>query len=269
MRPVIPQPGHALVGADEDQIELRMASALAGASRYLEVFEVGGDPHTETALMIFGDLGRQMYDHACTLYGKKKAKEEPKWSRMRDFAKIFCYLCIYGGGDETAHVNITSTEDDKGELIYKDISLREIRSRRRTWLDASPEFAKWWDTTLAKKRKQGFLTDPVLGRRCDFISGDGDEEARNKILNFECQSGAAGVIHKATLQLVNGGLPFFRWGPGTGLIQQGHDALVAEVPIAEAENVASMLQEAMSMTIPGLPVKFTASAKIGPHWGKV
>jgi DNA polymerase len=52
---VMAAPGNVLVGADADQLEVRVASALWGIERYLQAFREGKDPHSMTAFMIFGD----------------------------------------------------------------------------------------------------------------------------------------------------------------------------------------------------------------------
>jgi len=50
---------HVYVGADFDQIELRLMVAAAGIKSYWRVFELGGDPHGMTALIVYGDIFRQ------------------------------------------------------------------------------------------------------------------------------------------------------------------------------------------------------------------
>ena len=49
-------PGHVLVGADMDQLELRIAASRWNSQRYLEAFAEGLDPHSSvTAYAIFGE----------------------------------------------------------------------------------------------------------------------------------------------------------------------------------------------------------------------
>jgi hypothetical protein len=85
-------------------------------------------------------------------------------------------------------------------------------------------------------------------------------------------------------------MPFFKWGPGTGLIAQVHDALYAEVPCShgkhegkdaefswcppgckcEANRAARDIEAAMNRVVPGLDgLSFSAKAKIGKNWGEV
>jgi DNA polymerase I-like protein with 3'-5' exonuclease and polymerase domains len=58
-------------------------------------------------------------------------------------------------------------------------------------------------------------------------------------------------------------------GLNTGLIQNGHDALVIEAPIYKAEYVMGELETSMRRRYPNLPVTFTASAKCGMRWSEV
>jgi DNA polymerase I-like protein with 3'-5' exonuclease and polymerase domains len=56
-------------------------------------------------------------------------------------------------------------------------------------------------------------------------------------------------------------------GPGTGLINQCHDALVLEVPEYDAPRVARILTDAMTQTFDALPgVRFTGTANIAGNW---
>lgn len=276
----------ALIGADEDQLELRFASALAGASRYLEVFARGGDPHEITCIMLYGS------DY---INGSAEDKK-----RLRDFAKRFVYAVIYRATTETIHETLASSENEAGELVFPWLTLKQTRIYHDKWLKASPEFESWWERDLTEYRLNGCLIEPVLGWRRDFL--DGEDE--NGIANFKCQSGGAALVHLGTIDWLRN-YPFHRWGPGTGAIQQGHDALLAEVlathgptsfkldeyrklkrdrfgaPIVDkwcprgckcvTAQAAGDLRD--SLTIDGrkfgLPVNFTASPKAAFRWIEV
>jgi DNA polymerase I-like protein with 3'-5' exonuclease and polymerase domains len=65
-------------------------------------------------------------------------------------------------------------------------------------------------------------------------------------------------------------IPFGKWGPGTGIINQCHDSLIVECPESEGPRVAKLLEDCMNFTHPGLPgVTFTAEAAIGHAWTDV
>ena len=270
---IFAQPGHVLVGADADQLELRIIASVAHITRYLEVLEKGADPHAETASMMFGKQFDQL---------------EPKsdqWTKLRQIAKGIAYASFYGSGDETVHGLVTSAENKDGTLMYPDLTLAQVSTLRRRWLASIPQMPAWWDDCTTTFQRQSFMIDPVMGRRRDFLDG----EKFNEIINFGIQSAGAHIIHMSTFDLMDE-LPFEKWGPGTGLINQCHDALVYEVPCphephegkdaefgwcppgckCEANRVARLIKEAMNREVAGLDgVKFAAKPKIARRWGEV
>ena len=70
----------------------------------------------------------------------------------------------------------------------------------------------------------------------------------------------------ATVALVEGPLPFGRWGPTTGLVNQCHDALVFEVPEERAVWARDVVTEAMTQRFAGFQVMFPAEAAIVTNW---
>jgi uracil-DNA glycosylase/DNA polymerase I-like protein with 3'-5' exonuclease and polymerase domains len=268
----------ALIAADMDQLELRFGAALAGAARYLEVFARNGDPHAVTCEMLYGT----MFTNA----------SEADKKRFRDFAKRFSYAVLYRATVETVHETLASSENDNGELVFPWLTLKETRVFYDKWIKANPEIEAWWDRDLTEFRQQGYLLEPVFGWRRDFLDG----EDPNEIANFKCQAGGSAIVHIGTLDFLKHA-PFARWGQGTGLIQQGHDALMVEVPAEHApvewekdkrgkpkvkkwcakrcKCVTAKHAEALqdSMTIKGsrfgLPVDFTATAKAALRWSEV
>jgi DNA polymerase I-like protein with 3'-5' exonuclease and polymerase domains/uracil-DNA glycosylase len=262
-------PGNVLVGADADQLELRYAAGRWRMQKMLEILRDGRDPHHETALACFGHAAEEQYALAVEWAktakkpdGKKcKPKEFPAYGRVRDFSKRLRYAVQYGAEDKTVHRVISSTEDDHGNLIYADVSLTDTSTRRRRLLDADPEYEQGWAEEVALWRKNGYLRERIWGRRRDFLNG----EEFNEIVNFEIQSGCAALINEATFDLVDA-IPFEKWGPGTGLINQCHDALCIECPESEGKRVAQIMTECMTRTYPGLDVQFKAEAKIGKTW---
>ena len=184
-------------------------------------------------------------------------------------AGVFIHNSLYKGTAETVHKVLTETEieldDGTTDLPYINLSLREVRSMHTNWLQNAVGFETGWEREIETWRRDGFLLDPVAGRRRDFLDG----ENPNEIVNFPIQAGAAGLINLAMLELVEQ-IPFFKWGPGTGVINQCHDAIVLEVPESEAESVAAVLTKCMGRIHPGLPgVEFFGEAAIGRTWKDV
>jgi DNA polymerase-1 len=289
---VVPQPGHVFIGADADQLELRIAAARWGAARYLRAFEAGADPHSSTALACFSDRfqkaegfpGGRWDGDLFIPDGTGKWGGEAK--SLRDLAKRVQYASQYMATVETVHRVIAQTETDNGDgttsLPYLNLSLREVRRMHEAWLDGCPEFPKGWDAEIEMYRRQGYLAEPITGRRRDFLDG----ENPNELVNFNIQGSAAGLMNVGMIRLAEE-VPVFKYGPGTGIINQCHDAMVLEVPADgatyDAENkkwlvppgsipdkTMKLLEECMNSTHPSLPgVRITATADIGGSWKDV
>ena len=289
---VIPQPGHVFIGADADQLELRIAAARWGAVRYLRAFDANADPHSSTALACFADKfksaegfpGGRWDGDLFIPDGTGKWTADAK--SFRDLAKRVQYASQYMATVETVHRVICQTETENGDgstsLPYLNLSLRDVRRMHEAWLDGCPEFPKGWDREIEVYRKQGFLTEPITGRRRDFLDG----ENPNELVNFPIQGSAAGLMNIGLVQLAEA-IPVHKYGPGTGIINQCHDALVIEVPAdgcvydAEAKKwtvpegsvpwrTMKTLEECMNATHSSLPgVRITATADIGSSWKEV
>ena len=289
---VIPQPGHVFIGADADQLELRIAAARWGAARYLRAFDANADPHSSTALACFdekfkgaeGFPGGRWDGDLFIPDGTGKWTSDAK--SFRDLAKRVQYASQYMATVETVHRVICQTETENGDgttsLPYLNLSLRDVRRMHEAWLDGCPEFPKGWDREIEVYRKQGFLIEPITGRRRDFLDG----ENPNELVNFPIQGSAAGLMNIGLVQLAEA-IPVHKYGPGTGIINQCHDALVLEVPAdgcvydAEAKKwtvpegsvpwrTMKTLEECMNATHSSLPgVRITATADIGSSWKEV
>lgn len=286
---VVPQPGNVFVGADMDQLELRIAAARWGVELYLRAFEEGKDPHSMTAFAVFGEkfceaagVDPALFSRPGILVGDAyvngKFEGGGDAKSMRDLSKAVQYASQYMAKVETVHKLIQKMElpavdpvtreplgDGTTDLPYAKMQLKKVRRMRDNWLKGAPEFERGWEAEIGNFRDKGFLTEDVTGRRRDFLDG----EAPNEIVNFPIQGSAAGLMNKALIDLYEE-IPLHKWGPGTGIINQCHDAIVVECPESEAKRVAGLLEECLNQTDPGLPgVTFTATAGIGTNWKQV
>lgn len=289
---VVPQPGHVFIGADADQLELRIAAARWGAARYIRAFDAGADPHSSTAFAVFG----KEFQKAEGFPGGRWDGDlfipdgTGKWTAdaksFRDLAKRVQYASQYMATVETVHRVICQTETENADgttsLPYLNLSLREVRRMHEAWLEGCPEFPRGWDREIEAYRKQGYLAEPITGRRRDFLDG----ENPNELVNFNIQGSAAGLMNLGMIRLAEE-VPVFKYGPGTGIINQCHDAMVLEVPAdgatydseAKKWNVPEgsipaktmkLLEECMNSVHQSLPgVRITATADIGGSWKDV
>jgi DNA polymerase I-like protein with 3'-5' exonuclease and polymerase domains/uracil-DNA glycosylase len=289
---VVPQPGHILIGADMDQLELRIAASLWGVQLYLTAFAESKDPHSMTAFAVFGQefckaagLSAEQFSRPGKLVSKcydsdgvflKGASADA--TSMRNLSKAVQYASQYMATVETVHHLIQKTElpsvdpttgkprnDGTTDLPYAKLPLRRVREMRENWLEGAREFEFGWEKEIDEYREQGHLREPVGGRRRDFLDG----EDPNQIVNFKVQAGAAALMNRAIVQL-HEAVPLHRWGPGTGIINQCHDSIVVECPPEAETEVKGLLEECMNQTHPALPsVLFSASADTGMSWKEV
>ena len=258
--------GNVLVGADADQLELRIAASLWQSLQYLGAFEQEIDPHSMvTGKAIFGDTFMDADGWPCEANNFRWSGDAKKF---RNLGKRVQYAGQYKGSIETVCrvIRQTETENDDGttSLPYVNISLRRVRRMYEKWLEGA-RFQWGWEQEIQRFRNDRFLVDPVMGRRRDFLDG----EDPNELVNFRVQAAAAGLINIATIGIV-GDIPFEKWGPGTGLINQCHDSLIVECPESEAQWVSEVLEHHLNTPHPGIPgVKFTSTADISNNWRDV
>jgi DNA polymerase I-like protein with 3'-5' exonuclease and polymerase domains/uracil-DNA glycosylase len=260
---IIAGPGHKLVGADQDQIHMRIAASRWRLSKYLDVFAKKGDPHVLTAEMVHG------YEKFHAARGWPDAAHRGKWwalaKLMRDVSKRVCYSSLYWAGVETVHRVVTSSEDEDGNLLYADTTLSEIRHMHANWIGALPELPAGWEAEMNLYHANGFGAEPVFGRRRDFLDG----EDKNEIVNHPILAAEASIMMLVEEKL-RALVPYEYGGVGTGIINQCHDSLALEVPASDAERVAAILTDCMTLDLDCLPgVRFTGKAEIGDDWKAV
>lgn len=261
---VIAQPGHVLVGADYDQLELRIAAGRWGLQRYIDAFDAGHDPHTSvTAHAVFGDAFASVAGSPWPW--TTGTKFEGDAHEMRQLAKIIQYAFQYKASVETGARIIQSTELGDGSLPYARLSVREVRQMRDAWLGGVPQLERGWQVEIDHYRNHGYVAEPVHGRRRYFLDG----ENPNEIVNTPIQGSAAALVNDAMIAIWRD-IPVHKWGPGTGLLTQTHDSLVVECPVDKADEVREIINHHMNKTHPDLPgVTFTADAEVGHTWKEV
>ncbi|HIK60503.1 MAG TPA: hypothetical protein EYF98_07410 [Planctomycetes bacterium] len=260
-----PREGHTFVYADADQIELRIAASRWGAARYLEAFDKGWDPHQITMHAIWGDRIWQMQGAPPTKSDRyfKTFADGSEFDKARDLGKGVLYASVYGAKVPTVHDIITGAEDRKGNLIYRDLTLREVRMMQTNLLKNCPEFPLGWQREIHTLKTVGYIQEPVTGRRFDCLDGSDD---LSLIVNRPIQSSGAGIIALATAEM-RAKYPAGFGGPFTGLVNHCHDAMTWEVPISMAKQVQRDLTDAMCRTIPAFPdVAFVGEAILTPKW---
>lgn len=265
--------GHVLVGADMDQLELRIAAARWGAERYLEAFLKGIDPHQMTMEAVFGRARMMAYAGAPSAFGRKDFEEGSQFEKQRKLAKAIQYASQYAAGCairdgriEVVDVStvfrlITSAEDKKkGKLLFPNLSERDVAVMHENWLRGCPEFPEGWMREAQMVRDYGCIYEPVNGRRRDFTGARAGK--LNEFVNFPIQASAAAIMNDILDDLLEA-IPFQVWGPNTGVINQCHDSLTVECPEDKAGHVLDVMTEIMNRRVDAYPgVDFSSEAKV-------
>tara|TARA_R110000824_G_scaffold3120_4_gene14408 strand:+ start:1597 stop:4026 length:2430 start_codon:yes stop_codon:yes gene_type:complete len=274
----IPEEGHVFVGADMDQLELRLIAEEANAKSLIYIINDGLDPHNENMEIVYGKSIWKL-DGAPE---DRSKKGKGTFKRTRGITKNVFYAWQYAASVPTIHQQVVSVEDEAGTLIYAHLGHRDVRDVVNGLKKAVPEIPKWWNTIRNRYRRERYIADSIWGRRRDFR----DEEKINELVNHPIQSGGASIVHEAMLSLVLGidgwgttplyhppfpsGLFGFDFEGRTGLVNQCHDSLMFEVKEDDAEEAARLLQIAMTRRRKtGAKLTYTAEADIGMSWLEV
>ncbi len=267
----IAREGYVLVGADMDQLELRLIAEEANAQHSLRIINEGLDPHNETMEVIYGK-------EVWSLPGapeERRKKGKGTFKSTRDITKNCRYAWQYAASTKRIHEQVVSVEDDTGNLIFAHLALEDVRQVVEGLKRADPEIPKWWRMIENKYRREGFIGDTLWGRRRYFRN----EDKINELVNHPIQSGGVSIVNEGMIELVYGPQDWFATSalcpggktiPVEWLINHGHDALYLEVPEDKAEEAAEILETAMNRRRKrGALLDYTAEADIGQRWSEV
>lgn len=249
---IVAPPGHVLVGADYEQIELRLYAVQANDQKVLEVFYNDMDAHSYNAATIMSKTGKE--DEVMALYKQyvawKKSddpEEKLRVKQIRNIAKRFVFLLIYGG-EEDKLFSVMSTARDKatGLLEFPNLDPTEVLEWNDRWHSAHPETKRWQKECADFCRQHGYVKAIGDERRRYFLGG---ASKKNSIPNHTIQGSSAYIANRATI-LLDQAIPFQSWSEYTGLCLQVHDYLCACVPIDKADYTVGLLKEIMPYSLP-------------------
>lgn len=266
---IVPR-GYKFVGADFEQIELRLYAVIADDQVVLEAFHNGLDVHTLNYATLRArnpsdmDEVMRIYHETVALKkrgdeGDKKAKNDVK--AWRTLAKRFVYLICYGGETERLFATM-STDRDKatGELLFKGLTPQQVSIMYNNWHTVHPWTIQWQEREVAHAKQHGWIQAILDGRKRHFPGG---LNKRNAAPNAKIQGSAAAITNRA-VEILGGLIRHREWGIMSGLNLQIHDYIGAYVPAARADEAARMIQESMETTYMGMP--FPAVPVISESW---
>jgi DNA polymerase-1 len=211
----IPGPGHVLLVADYNQIELRCIAHLAADPGLIEAFRSGTDIHNATAARVFG--------------------VEPKDVTLdqRSKAKMVSYGLAYGMESYGLGQRLGIPTADAAVILD-------------AYFEAFPNVKAYMDRTVIEARMRGY-TETLFGRRRPIpelsnsnfrIRQAGERQAMNAGIQ-----GLAADIFKVALVRIHAALS--EAGVESRLILQVHDEVLVEVPESERDQIGPVVIDIM------------------------
>ncbi|MEQ8842639.1 MAG: DNA polymerase I [Acidimicrobiales bacterium] len=208
-------PGHKLLIADYDQIELRCIAHLAEDPGLIEAFDAGDDIHTATAAKIFG------IDPA-DVHVEERSK-----------AKMVSYGLAYG-------------MEAYGLAQRLNIAVSEASEILESYFEAFPSVKQYMDDTVEQARERGY-TETLFGRRRQIPElSSGNRQIRQagerQAMNAGIQGLAADIFKVALVRLDQA---IDDEGLDSRIVLQVHDEIILETPDAEVERASVLTREVM------------------------
>jgi DNA polymerase-1 len=234
-RSFVPAPGHLLLVADYNQIELRCIAHLAEDPGLVLAFQERQDIHTATAARIFS-----VEPTAVTIAQRSKAK-------------MVSYGLAYGMEAYGLGQRLNIPTEEAAEILS-------------AYFIAFPNVKEYMDRTVIEARKRGY-TETLFGRRRPIpelqssnwrIRQAGERQA----MNAGIQGLAADVFKVALVRLdaaLNAGTT------GARLVLQVHDEVLVEVVEGEEEAVGDLTHRTL-MGAAELRVPLEVNLAFGPSW---
>lgn len=228
--------GKIFVSADYAQFELRLAAALAGDEKLIEIFNSGVDVHTKTASEVF------------------EVPMEQVTKNQRRAAKVINFGVMYG-------------MSPKGLADAAGMSFYEAKEFIDDYFRVRSPIKNYLEEVLNQAKTLGYV-ETFFGRRrptpdvksANFVVRMAAERAAQ---NMPIQGTEADLMKRAMIQ-IDKKLP-----EGAKQILQIHDSIIVECDENMAEEISAMLVKTMEEVAPELPIKLVAEVTTGRNWGEL
>lgn len=265
-RCLIADPGHVILSADFDQIELRVAAALAGETVLIEAAKRGESLHKTAALNLFGEgytpdqyrytknvnFGWLFGGGPKTLSIQAGIPFAQAQKIVKEYEKTFASLAAYKRREQNKILRSALSSEE-----YKAYQL--LRSRMRYLREDTAEgkrarYALKIQIDRLMWRKFAYVVTP-FGRRLIV-----DAAKSYTVVNYIVQSSAADIMKHALLDVMDD--PELE----PTVLLPVHDEILGQALKSKAERIAERYGEVMSRDFMGVPI--TATGKVyGKSWG--
>jgi DNA polymerase I-like protein with 3'-5' exonuclease and polymerase domains len=260
-------PGMALVEGDLSLIEMRWGAYIYSEPTLLRLLKEGKDLHRYTASLAFGK------------------EEDAITPKERQLGKTTNFLLLYGGGADRLSTELRSTGMTKAEAIQvlqamgKTVNVDDPISLvayalwqafHRAYPRLKPAHAAIADDIHREKYVRSIFGRIQRLPEIDAMKRMHSDHAARVGINMVVQGPASDTCLLALIKVVNDIAPKY----GAKTIDTVHDAILAEVPEAQAHDFAVALKEVMEH--PPLrdfdivmPIPILAEIKSGKSWGSL
>ena len=230
--------GFSLVSFDYSQVELRIASHIAGEDRMQEIFKEGRDIHRETAAAVFG------------------VKDKDVTPQMRFKAKALNFGILYGMGA-------------RGFAFAAGVSFEEAQDFIDNYFLQFPRIAQYMQDTIESTQELGYA-ETLFGRKRylpDIHSNTPHirAAAERVAVNHPIQGTQADIIKMAMVKIAK---EFSLQQEGCRMLLQIHDELLFEIVndiVGErAPSIQKIMEEIVSLKVP-----LVVQAKAGLTWSNL
>lgn len=272
---LIADPGKAIIQVDQAGAEALVVAHLCRRGNYMRLFELGIKPHTYLALNIFiddfrGNHPRERYQFRTP----DELFELPEWAELNEtISSNPAHVTKYQLGKKVAHAKayrmgpqtfrMQALKESQGAIR---LSLAEAKSFLRTYDILLPEIGEWHLEVIEELSNTRILRNlfgfprTFHGRMC--------EELTRKAVSYVPQS-TVGVLTSMVFTEMQAYAE--REGRDWEMLINAHDAVVAQAPVDEAVECATMIAELFRRPIQapkGTVLRMKSEASIGPTWAK-
>lgn len=273
MRKMIVAPkGRRIVGADYDQLELRIVAALANDPVLIKMclnadekrkLEPEWDPHSFVAQLAFGEtytkLNLKDPNHNPSKDVRCKCETCTR-KAYRDICKRVIYGMNYGAGEQTVLEAIYN-----GGYYGPPLKLEMLVRIKHAIYKAFCRIPEWREETYRKAVEDQAIFSAILKRWRTFPLGD---VSMTEISNYPIQSSGADIMNLRNTLFYEQHM--LRIDHSALFLAQVHDAVYYEVDEDRAEAFQAKLTETLTWETELVPggqkMLYSAGAKISDNW---
>lgn len=259
----IATPGYVLIGADYDQLEMRIMAELSEEPEMIEMINKGWDIHSANASLMYNVPYEDILDAGkakkILKKGQKLGSREATLLQYRQDAKNIGFGLNYGQGPMALAATLGCTKEEAIDKINR-------------YFSPFPRVREFIDDTHDLLHSRGCVRT-FSGRRRLLSAGMNPSDtarfshAERQSVNTEIQGTAADIVRLAMLHC---------WRDGRlrelecHMLLQVHDELLFECPEKNAELAKPLIKENMEKPYKeDFRVNITASPEIGTKWTEV